>query len=553
MISLTESQFLNVFPDREDLYELLNTKPASHEELIQYYLPSKLWRLNNLYTVIDKDGNPVPFRMNMAQMRVYANLLIHWRLIILKSRQQGISTFFLISYFDDAIFRSHLKVGLMAQGREEASTLLERVKFSWDMLDNDIKNFLQIKKTYDNSSEFSFSNHSSIFIRTSFRSATLQRLHISEYGKIANESPKKAKETKTGTLQTLAPGNFGAIESTAEGHNDFKTMWDEAKQNEIACGGDFAAKDFKPLFLSWLDDPTCLEPKHQTDTKESIEYFDTLEKRYGLIATQEQKNFWIAQYRELGGDIYQEYPATDEEAFRASRDGTYWSKLYIREVVRRGRIRKALHDPHLPVYAVVDSGIHDYFVYTFFQVFKSNLNNQIEIRIIGEFFNTGENLHYYAKYLLKELPSNWDVEHVWLPHDFAVQDISAGQDSDDSRTREDIFKEHLTKESHKLGYEKSRIKITVLDKWGIQKGIENVKDYIPYMYIDETCEYIEKCILGYAKKWDDKTQKWDDSPAKSIVNHGADTVRYLGQVIATVFYKPRQQKVTKSQANGVAL
>ncbi|MGY2498704.1 hypothetical protein ACW4UO_30035, partial [Klebsiella pneumoniae] len=105
-------------------------------------------------------------------------------------------------------------------------TLLERTKFLWDKLDPDIKAYLNRSLEKDNAKSFTFNNHSQIFIRVSFRSTTLQRLHISEFGKIANHSPKKAKEVKTGTLQALAVGNTGVIESTAEGRNMFKEMWD---------------------------------------------------------------------------------------------------------------------------------------------------------------------------------------------------------------------------------------------------------------------------------------------------------------------------------------
>src|SRR5690606_16882436 len=103
----------------------------------------------------------------------------------------------------------------------------------------------------------------------------------------------------------------------------------------------------------------------------------------GFQLTRTQKNFWVMQYNELGGDIYQEYPATPEEAFRASRDGTYWSKKYLEYVVRRDRRRAYLHDPHLPVYVFVDSGRHDYFVFLFVQFFNNTA------RLIGEFWNSG--------------------------------------------------------------------------------------------------------------------------------------------------------------------
>jgi hypothetical protein len=226
--AITEEEFFQLFPGKYEVWELLNTKPRSKHELLTRYLPSKLWRMNNLYWIVDKYGDAIPFKMKRAQWIVYAASLMHARLIILKSRQQGISTLWLISFFDDTLTRFNFKSGLMAQERESAETLLERVKFLWDNLDAGVKQHLQVRISKNNSSEFSFSNNSTLYVRTSFRSATLQRLHISELGKIANKSPEKAKETKTGSLQAIKAGNTAVIESTAEGANMFKQMWDTA-------------------------------------------------------------------------------------------------------------------------------------------------------------------------------------------------------------------------------------------------------------------------------------------------------------------------------------
>jgi hypothetical protein len=527
-IRISQAEFEQLFPDYPELYELLVTKPASRDELIQHYLPSKLWRLNNLYTIIDKDGNHVRFKMNRAQFKVYAKLLKHPRLLILKSRQQGISTFFLLYFFDDAIFTKHLSVGLMAQGRDEASKLLERIKFSWDHFPQSIRSLLNINHKKSNSFEFSFDNNSSIFIRTSFRSATLQRLHISEFGKIANASPKKAQETKTGSLQTIAVGNIVIIESTAEGNNEFKFMWDKAVELQKK-GRELAAKDMLPVFLSWLDDPTCIEPVLQEDTEESRDYFKMLDQ-LGLTYTQEQRNYWIVQYRELEDSIYQEYPATAEEAFRAGKNGTYWSKRYIKYIVQRKRIRKNLWDRNLPVYAMIDPGRDDYFVFVFFQVYNKT------IRIIGEFQHSGEGLDYYATYLLEEVPKEWQIETIYVPHDFGVKDLSV----ENNKTRQEVWEDY--------GITNTQL----LDKEDLAAGIELVRQYIPVMYIDVECSYIESCFLNYSKKWDPKLLKWSKDPVHDQYSHGADCLRGMCQAIH-LYHNDIVSLPSPSQAQGVAL
>lgn len=254
MLRISKEEFLEIYQGLPicQYVDLFYSEPQNDLDYVTNFLTSKLWRLNNVYTIVDKYGARVTFSMNRAQHIVYAESLRHPRIIILKSRQQGISTLWLVSFFDDTVCNNDYSVGLMAQGLDEAERLLERTKILWSELNPHIKEYIGVQLGKDNTKEFSLSNGSSIFIRTSFRSTTLQRLHISEMGKIANKNPEKAKETKTGTLQALAQGNTGVVESTAEGDNMFKEMWD----NAVKYSGEKTPKDFSPIFLSWMTTQT---------------------------------------------------------------------------------------------------------------------------------------------------------------------------------------------------------------------------------------------------------------------------------------------------------
>ena len=89
MINITKEEYEAIYlgldvPD----YELLVSAPDSTDEAWSLHLRSKLWRLNNLFTITDKDGQLVRFVMNWAQHVVYAATLRHTRIIVLKSRQQ---------------------------------------------------------------------------------------------------------------------------------------------------------------------------------------------------------------------------------------------------------------------------------------------------------------------------------------------------------------------------------------------------------------------------------------------------------------------------------
>jgi len=493
-MSLSKQKLEELYPnmDLSVFYEY----PKTDKDIIEKYLPSKLWRLNNLYTIIDKHGKRIPFVMNKSQHRVYSAKLEHPRLIILKSRQQGISTFFLISFLDDALFLEDMNIGLMAQGKAEAGTLLRRVKLAWEEFPQIVQEFLGISLGKNNSEEFSFANNSTVFIRTSFRSATLQRLHISEFGKIANKYPERAKETKTGTLQAIAPGNDVAIESTAEGDNAFKEMWDAA----VDFTGERSGKDFHPIFLSWIDDPDCTTKYSQPISDEQAEYFAKLEDELQITLTNRQKWFWVMQYRELADDIYQEYPSTPEEAFMATKDGAYYGTLYRKLVMSKNREIDDLYDPNLEVNVVIDLGMNDDFVMAFFQRWKN------EWRIIDEYRNSGEGLSHYVNVMFDK-PYNINV--VVLPHDVKVKELNTGQ------TRLARFRQ--------LGVKRTK----VLPRVAVNDGIEAVRRVLPDLYIDPKCTYLISCFKNYSKQWDDNLGVWKDKPLHNTYSHGADTIRYM--------------------------
>ncbi len=513
-LSLTREQFSEIYPDLADHYDFFNDpipKGTSKAVIEGKYFKSKLWRLNNMYTIVNKEGIPITFKMNYAQHKVYAATREHPRIIILKSRQQGISTLWLVSYFDDAIWQSHLNIGLMAQGKDEASTLLERSKLLWEQLDPQVKAFLNIKSLKDNATAVAFSNNSTLFIRTSFRSTTLQRLHVSEFGKIANANPKRAKETKTGTLQALGKGNTGVIESTAEGRNEFQFMWDNAVVAESS--GQIAEKDFLPVFLPWIDDPDCVSSVKQAVDNEAAKYFKKIEKELNITLTVEQKNFWVIQHRELGDDIYQEYPATPTEAFAASRDGTFYAKIFNKCVVERNRIVQGLYDPNLDVEVHCDLGMDDYFVMTFVQWYRG------EYRIVDEYWNNGYDLTHY----IDEAESRgYPITVYKFPHDIAVRELMA-TGGGKAKSREQLLREYFKKEGITARIAKVKKDSTIAN------GIEAVRAVLPKMYIDAKCTYLISCFLNYSKEWDDKLLVWKKTPVHDEFSHGADCMRSVAQ------------------------
>ena len=491
-----------------DVKELFEREPESDEDALMNFFPSKLWRLNSgIYKIEDKEGNLIPFTMNRAQLYVYAHLIKHPRLIILKARQMGVSTFFLIYALDLILTEDNMKAGLMAQGLQEAKTLKERLERAYDNIPEQLLEFLGVKNIVRNNSEFSLNNDSKVYIATSFRSGTLQMLHISEFGKISAKNPEKAKETRTGSMQAIRGGLPVIVESTAEGrHNAFFELWEAATGHT----GNMAPKDYMPVFLSCWDDPDCEINVPQIIDREAEEFFEEscaeYEKFFGRpkILKKQQKWWWVAQFREFGQDwdmINQEYPPAPIYAFNATKDGTYWAKLYNKEVVLGGHIVPDLYEPTLPVDVAVDLGLNDMMVLVFYQIYAN------ELRVIDEYHNNGEGiLHYVNK--MKE--KGYKYRSVWLPHDAVVRELGTG------KSRYSIFRE-LGVPARLLPRTKS-----------VQNDIELVRKAIPHIWLDEkNTGYIQQAFTSYSKDWDDRLEVFKDKPLHNEWSHPADAIRYM--------------------------
>ncbi len=87
------------------------------------------------------------------------------------------------------------------------------------------------------------------------RSGTLQYLHVSEYGQLCAKFPDKAREVRTGALNTVQAGQIVFIESTAEGREGhFYDLCEEAQAKQ-RMGTKLTPLDFKFNFFPWFKCP----------------------------------------------------------------------------------------------------------------------------------------------------------------------------------------------------------------------------------------------------------------------------------------------------------
>ncbi|MEE3649465.1 MULTISPECIES: terminase [unclassified Brenneria] len=285
-------------------------------------LSNPWWRLNNLYKIENEKGQLVTFRMRPAQRRLFQNM--HYRNIILKARQLGFSTAIDIYLLDQALFNRNLKCGIIAQDKVAAGEIFRtKISIPFDNLPGWLRSTFKIseRRSGANGGYILFSHGSSIQVATSFRSGTVQRLHISEHGKICAKYPAKAKELRTGTLNAIHDGCIIFDESTAEGvGGDFYTM--STRALELSQSGiELTTQDYKFHFYPWFDDPKYVASVPAGGprlSKYHQEYFAAVEAAMRITLTDQQKQWYIRKEVEQGEEMKQEFPSTPQEAFLTS-------------------------------------------------------------------------------------------------------------------------------------------------------------------------------------------------------------------------------------------
>src|SRR5262245_49804874 len=293
------------------------------------------WRLNNLYQIMDKEGRQIQFQMNWAQESLMNEM--HFCNCILKARQLGFTTFIQLYMLDQCIFNSNVRAGTIAHRLDDARVIFrDKVRFPYDNLPEALRNARPLLS--DSAEELLLSNNSSIRVGTSLRSGTLQYLHISEYGKLCAQFADKAREVRTGALNTLQAGQVVFIESTAEGKEGHFFEMCETAQAKQRMGTRLTALDFKFHFYPWWREPSYeLDPEGVTIGDDLRKYFEKLETCDG-IQLNDRKRAWYAKKIETQlEDMKREYPSTPAEAFEASIEGAYYAEQMAQAEIQ-GRI-----------------------------------------------------------------------------------------------------------------------------------------------------------------------------------------------------------------------
>ena len=447
-----------------------------------------LWRLSNLYWITDKDGQKVKFKPNEAQLAYLAEATSED--LILKARQLGFTTLMCLIGLDEAIFLNDHRVAIIAHTLNDANEIFDsKVKFPYDNLPEQIKARKPARN--DRAGLLRFEHGSSIRVATSARSGTLQRLHVSEFGKICSQYPKKAREIVTGAFPAVGK-NPKTLESTAEGQEGyFYEYADKAMRGD----GPFAFH-----FFAWWKDPgNVYDPKVVRIMPEHLAYFAKLEHENNILLRADQKAWWVKQEQLLGGDMKRENPSTPEEAFEQAIEGAYFA-AQLGHADKFGHIGRFPYDPKYPVNTFWDLGRNDLnTIWLHQRVGERN-------RFVGYYENSGEHISHYARWLAewKRERNAMFGEHYW-PHD---------------GDRQDLFLENgRLGEAEKFGLRPKIVSRTSQKMDAIDAAR---KVFASCDFDDEGCAIGVKRLRHYRKEWDDTREVWRDSPRHDINSHGAD-------------------------------
>jgi len=264
-----------------------------------------------------KQGEVKPFTLNAVQQRFNVEVEDQRkrtgkvRKIILKGRQQGFSTY--VSGRNYArLSQRKARKGLVVAHKADSTRSLFDMYQRYHTL---CPPMLKPETKFSSRKELVFQLlDTGIMVATAggdgiARGETITDAHLSE---LAFWPPDSAEENFNALIQAI-PNTQDTevyIESTANGFNLFKTLWDAAVAGEI---------DFEPFFAAWFESPEYRAPVGD-GFERTLEEQDLLATYGHAGLVDDEQLMWRRQMvNAVGRDKFrQEYPCCPDEAFIAS-------------------------------------------------------------------------------------------------------------------------------------------------------------------------------------------------------------------------------------------
>lgn len=292
----------------------------SDEHWLKYYVK-----------IINKNGEQVPFVLNPIQKKIEDKIKElesqgkPARIIVLKARQEGVSTYTQAKFLCRTVKNKNRNALVVAHRDDSTNAIFDKAKYSNSCLPDHIKPLQRAS----NARELIFDTpvthkgkgtglNSKIKVQTAGsdgigRSDTYHYIHLSEFAFYSGD-PLKALSGINSSVPSVV-GTIVIIESTANGNNSFKELWDLAESGE---------NDYIPMFFSWFDYPDYQMPVTEEERAEIMSSLNEYEQ--GLVDNHELPAERIKWYRwKLKNDcngntdlMKQENPSNSKEAFLAT-------------------------------------------------------------------------------------------------------------------------------------------------------------------------------------------------------------------------------------------
>ena len=279
----------------------------------------------NFLIIHDKSGAERKFELNRAQQYIHERLEAQLkatgkiRALVLKGRQQGVSTYVQARFFHKIVTKRGKKAFILTHHADSTRALFEMTKRYSENVDPVL--FPQPDKKNDNTlmyeklaSGYRVGTAGSVEVG---RGMTNQYLHLSEYAFY-----KDAAKIGMGLMNTVAEIEDTEIikESTANGEaNDFYADWQAAKNGKSR---------YQAIFVPWYwQDEYCIDDASFVPKDDEIKWLEEFGPN-GLKPG--HLNWRRIKMEDIKGDyeqkcrkFRQEYPFTDDEAFLSSITDTF--------------------------------------------------------------------------------------------------------------------------------------------------------------------------------------------------------------------------------------
>lgn len=303
---------------------------------------NRKWRLEHMYPIRTEDRGLRLLRMSdrpvqeVLYQRAEAKNHRGIRLANLKSRKQGVTTFWSLYYLDDTLFTPNTTSCIIAHKEKDVRKIFRTVKTAYHKAPKAIelksgKTWYKPEANYDNVNELVFDGiNSQIYVALESRGDTNNNLHISEAAHIPFADDRMA-----GTLESVPNIEYGSnitIESTAAGVGGW--FYDTWYDSEAGITG------YDPVFFAWFMKPSnrLTPPPDFHPTAEEEQMVAKVIERYKIVLTPEQVFWWRMKKGTQRKLMNQEHPTFPDDAFMSS-DLMVFEEAAVKEILPKEPIR----------------------------------------------------------------------------------------------------------------------------------------------------------------------------------------------------------------------